>query len=245
MKWTQYLCMAAIAAVPALATQVYAPPQCGASPTDVLTVDCPGSLTAASGATLQQEYSATLFGVDPIDISSIAFRPDTTNLSTSATITLTFIIGTTTQDVTTLGVGCTIACTSASFVSSTTEINNTGVSFTTSNTGTPKPFDYVLTLPTAYHYDPSSGDNLLIQIAISGVTGTAPVLDSVGTSRQASTGGVISGGGFTIPLNGLITQITYDTSIPGVPEPSTLWTMGGGFLGLALGRKRLARFFGR
>jgi len=254
-----------LVALPASANSIVLPSACVAT-------DCPGSLPIVSGLAieLQQIYASTLFtGITgPINITGVAVRPSpnvspivgTANTATSADLTATVTAGTTnvnpdTGCVLPTNVGCTY--TSPVTMNGSTTVFNGTTLLTTTNTGTPRPFDYLINFTTPFQYNPTTGQNLVLDLstgtnAITNANGNV-VIEAIGnTNRQSGTGAVIPQFallGQSTAQSGLVADILYTPVNTGgggggggnVPEPGSVFLLSGGLAGLALLSRRFVR----
>lgn len=227
--------------VPAHASTLTVPSACAA-------VDCPGVLNATGGvqARAQQIFNSSLFAASTLNITGLALRPASSNTATSATINVVISALTTSTDA---DAGCAFpsgtGCTYSTFapLSGATTVLNGAATLATSNSGTPRPFDYLFNFTTPFTYKPSDG-NLLLDLAFTlpaGLTGFA--IQTIGpNNRQAGTGGVVSAFGFTLAAPGFVAQLIYTeppppVTPPAVPEPASVTLLGSGIAAMLLRRR--------
>jgi hypothetical protein len=214
-------------------------------PASCATADCPGSQAVASvgiAISIQQIFDASLFtGVTgPVSITGVALRPAPgTDTATLGDVQMTILGGNTLQDA---NAGCTAlpAATGCTYTTMLSTVGDTtlfsGTSdFSTTDTGTPRPFDFAISFTAPLTYNPTSGQNLLLtlQLPRDAVSGTNGSLDfeAIGSgNRQSGTGAVESILG---PVSGLVVQFSY-TAVPTAPEPGTLGLLGVGLAGFGL-----------
>jgi len=181
----------------------------------------------------QQVFGSSQFGSDPIFISEVAFRPDA-NPSVGYAFSVTHP-----------NVRISLSTTSAGPDSlSTTFADNVGgddlvvfsgsLSLSSSFLGTaPKAFDISIPFSSSFLYNPSSGNNLLLDVTIfSGLSG-APAFDAGSYSMTDEVSRVLSeysssAATGTADTGGLVAR--FDTQV--VPIPGAVWLLGSGLIGL-------------
>src|SRR5579871_1651171 len=196
-------------------------------PTACAAGDCSGSLPGVPGfaAEFQQIYAASLFtavGVTgPINITGVGVRPSPTN-NTITDVDFTATINAKTT-LTNPDLGCSFpdstGCSYAAPESLTgaTPVFSATQHFTTANSGVPRPFDFVITFSTPFQYDPTTGQNLLLDLSIptNGFqnltpSGDSAALETIGTTnRQPGTGAVVTLFGMSSATSGLVVDIFY------------------------------------
>jgi hypothetical protein len=220
-----------------------------AFPLDIADVcnGCPGS---NGSQRYQQVYDASQFPQGPIQITSIAFRPDGTIGGAFLSVISDIKI-----DLSTTPMGINLSPTFADNVGSNdTTVFNGSLSLSSQFTqpdgpGTATAFDIVVPFLQPFVYDPSKG-NLLIDISnfvgalttpIDAVAGT----DMVGRVYTQNTDTAASPTASAADTAGLITQFTYTnvtangfvtpqlTDQGSVPEPASLTLICAGLLALA------------
>ena len=250
------LCLAALPA--SATTTVILPPACES-------VDCVGSTPAISlpfSVQIQQIFSSSLFVDDgftgPVSITGVSLRPSTVNTATAGDVNLTLMAGTTAvfgdagcTDLKPGGGGTSAGCTYLAPLSTAglTTVFSGIQHFTTTNTGTPRTFDYTVMFTTPLIYDPTAGSsNLLfdILIAANGVTnvvgGTMGFQAIGGANRQPGTGAVtFSALSQNLPASGLVVQFITEPVASEIPEPATFGLIGAGLASLFLVRRRRQR----
>jgi hypothetical protein len=263
MKQIRLVLIAGLLALPALASTVYAPANCQTTPVPVATNDCTGGVDASAAGSLstdiQEIISSSLFS-GPVLLTSVALRPNPNagapggvNTVTSATVAMTLGAQVT---ATSPSAGCTALPTQAGCnttllpTGGETTLFNGSATFTTTNTGTPRGFDFLVTFTTPFLYNPANGnlqfDLILPGNAITNVSPGGGVLSFeavAGSNRQSTVGGVLALAGSSTgsAISGLVLQLSGTPQTP-TPEPSTFLMLGGGLLGLVFfARKRATR----
>lgn len=188
----------------------------------------------------QQVYDAGQFGLAPMLINAISFRPDGTMGDAFSTNFSNIRIDLSTTAAAVDGLSTTFA---SNIGADVTTVLSGAVSVSSSDTGAgPRDFDITFLFTTPFFYDPTLGNLLLDVFNVGGGLSTsfdAHGSDTDGISRVWSLGSAGATSGIAGTL-GLVTQFDFQTAGPAtIPEPSTLVLMGFGLLGIvAFGRRR-------
>jgi hypothetical protein len=232
-------------ALPAAANTLILPSACASAL-------CPGNQPVTPSGLdvdIQQIFDASVFtGITgPISITGIGLEADSSDTAATGTISgLKIVAETTSTDAnegcTSLLPGSATGCTYTSLlpVTSATTVFNGNYTF---NNFTPGTFDAV-SFATSFTYNPSSGENLLMELELPGNSISVPsgnlAIDAIGSDRQSGVGGVeyiellgdFVGGG-------LVVQLNYQT-VATAPEPGTFVLLAAGLAGaFPFFRKRL------
>jgi hypothetical protein len=170
------------------------------------------------GLRYQQVYSASQFGAfagAPRQITQIAFRNDGT-FGQPFAVTLPSAnvhLSTTTQAPDALST--TFA---ANVGPDDTAVYDAALPLASSNTGSPRNFDIVITLTTPFTYNPSTG-NLLLDIRLTNTTSVATAFDAQNIAGD-STSRVMGVEGDVNATSGLAESVGLVTRFTHVPEPS-------------------------
>lgn len=224
-------------------------------PSACASVDCPGTTATANLPVpfeLQQIFDASMFtGITgPITVTGISLRPaPTVNTATSAVLNMTLKEGTTSTDpnagCTALSPGTNAGCTYTAPLSTAgdTTIFSGDETFSTTNTGSPRGFDYGVPLTTSFTYNPEGGSNLLLDLTIApnGLSSNNGnlVFEAIGGSNRQSGTGAVTSSALTgsAAASGLVVELTYSQAAS-TPEPGTLVLLGAGFAAAGLLRRR-------
>lgn len=202
-----------------------------AAPASALVIGAPGTslncfpFTCGSGTRYQQVYAGSLFGSDPISISSLRFY-DSDNDATLATRDYVISLSTTSVAVNSLD---------------TTVFNNNlggdNMVVFTGTLGGPIGSFFDIFFDVNFAFDGDLG-NLLVDMQMNNTGGGGGFLDA----RAGDFGGDSSrahnfGGGFA--SWGLVTGFNEAPAVAAVPEPMTLSLLGAGLAGIAGLRRRM------
>ena len=177
----------------------------------------------------EQLYAASNFGVSPIVISGLQFRPDA-NFGSAFSATLSNIdvkLGIVTPNALVSDFGANEAALMTTAHSGPLSIS----SAFTGPTGGPKDFDISINFTTTFYYDPSLG-NLLLEVQNYGGGATTQFDAFFGdpNTRDYNIDGNAAGtSGVTDNIN-LVTKFVTSSATP-VPEPTTLTLFAVGLVG--------------